>query len=138
MNKRYYLDSCIWRDYFENRSDKFRPLGDWALALIKKIIGEEDLILYSRLTIKELSKDYDEEKIGLLFSIVPIHLFVEIKISEEDIKEANYISKKLKIPHPDALHSILAKRNKAIFVTRDKHFYELENQLIIKKPEELI
>ena len=38
MVEKYYLDTCIWRDYFENRSDKFRPLGDWAFSLIKLII----------------------------------------------------------------------------------------------------
>lgn len=36
------------------------------------------------------------------------------------------------------LHLILADKNKAIFVTRDKHFGELSDQFIIKKPEELI
>ena len=33
--KRYYFDTCIWRDYFEDRKDKFRALGDLAFYLIK-------------------------------------------------------------------------------------------------------
>ena len=37
MKRRFYLDTCIWRDYYENRSDNFRPLGEWALFLINKI-----------------------------------------------------------------------------------------------------
>ena len=35
---KYYLDTSIWRDYYENRSDKFRPWGEWALILINKIL----------------------------------------------------------------------------------------------------
>jgi hypothetical protein len=37
--QRYYLDTCIWVDYLENRQDRFRPLGDWALRLIKQIVN---------------------------------------------------------------------------------------------------
>ena len=43
MNKKYYIDSNIWRDYFENRSDRFRPLGDWALMFFKEIIINESV-----------------------------------------------------------------------------------------------
>ena len=48
---KYYLDTCIWRDYFENREDKYRPLGEWEFRLIKKIIAEELEILFSDLII---------------------------------------------------------------------------------------
>lgn len=34
MEEKYYLDACIWRDYFENREDRFRPLGEWAFRLV--------------------------------------------------------------------------------------------------------
>lgn len=91
MRKRYYLDTSIWRDYFENRTDRFRPLGEWAFLFIKKAVQNSDLILYS----------------GCL-------------------------------AFGDTLHTILARDNKAIMVTRDKHFYKLKDVVCIKKPEELI
>lgn len=138
MNKKYYLDTCIWRDYFENRSDNLRPLGEWAFKLIKKIIFEEDIILYSGLVEEELGKDYSNEFIKEIFSIVPKQLLLKVNISDEQFIESIKISRKLKIPKKDALHAILAKDNKSILVTRDKHFYELKDEIEILKPEELI
>ena len=78
---KYYIDACIWRDYFENRSDNFRPLGEWALRFMKKVIEEQGFILYSDLVIDELSKFYTESEIKSIFSIVPSELLVKIEIS---------------------------------------------------------
>lgn len=33
---RFYLDACIWGDYWENRSDNFRPLGEWAFRYLSR------------------------------------------------------------------------------------------------------
>lgn len=48
---RYYLDTSIWRDFYENRTDRFRPLGEWAFELFRKIIREKSIVLYSELVI---------------------------------------------------------------------------------------
>ncbi|MCK4522243.1 MAG: PIN domain-containing protein [Nanoarchaeota archaeon] len=138
MAEKYYLDSCIWRDYFENRSDKFRPLGDWAFSLIKLIIQENNLVIYSDLVEEELYEGFSEEDIKKVISIVPKENLVKIESSSEQLKEAIQIAKKLKIPVKDTLHAILARDNDAIMVTRDKHFYELSEKVTIKKPEDLI
>ena len=138
MTERYYLDSCIWRDYFENRSDKFRPLGDWAFSLIKLIIKEDNLIIYSDLIEEELNEGFSEEDVKKIISIVPKENLVKIESSSEQLKEAIQKAKKLDIPVKDALHAILARDNDAVMVTRDKHFYELSERLTIKKPEDLI
>jgi len=42
------------------------------------------------------------------------------------------------VPFFDALHAVLARDNKAIMVTRDKHFDELLDITKYKKPEEII
>ena len=70
MAKTYYLDTSIWRDYYENRSDKFRPLGEWALRLINKIIKDKDLILYSDFVVEELKVKYNEGEINNIFQVV--------------------------------------------------------------------
>ena len=57
---KYYLDTAIWRDLHENRTDRFRPLGEWAFELIRKIREERQTILYSEIVVNELSKDYDK------------------------------------------------------------------------------
>lgn len=135
---RYYLDSCIWRDYFENRSDRFRPLGEWALRLIKKIIKENGLFIFSDHSIKELNKQYSPEELDKFFAIIPKQLIIKIETNSYQAREAFKIKKKLNIPFGDALHAIVARDNNAIMVTRDKHFYELPEEAIIKKPEDLI
>lgn len=138
MVTKYYLDTCIWIDYFENRVDNFRPLGDWALDLLKKIIKDNDLIIYSDLAEEELLSFYNKNKIEDLMFFVPKKLLIKINSDKLQLKEAITTGRKLKIPVKDVLHAILARDNNAIFVSRDKHFYELANQLTIKKPEELI
>ncbi len=138
MTEKYYLDSCIWIDYFENRSDRFRPLGDWAFSLIKKIIRESNLIIYSDLVEEELLKYFDDIRIKEIISIIPQQLLIKIETKTEQLEEAIKISKRLKIPVKDILHAILARDNDATLISRDKHFYELAKQVTIKKPEDLL
>jgi len=133
---KYYIDSCIWRDYLENRSDRFRPLGDWALALINKIIEEEGIVIYSQLILKELIEYMPEQRIKDMLNIFPLK--IKVKISKEQFQTARQVSRKTNIPKNDVLHAILAGTNNAVLVTRDKHFYELQKFAVIKKPEELI
>lgn len=138
MAEKYYIDSCIWKDYFENRSDRFRPLGDWALRLINKIIKEDDLFLFSDHLMNELNKQYSSEDLNKFFEIIPKKLIIKVNTTKKQAKEAFKIKNKLNISFGDALHAIIARDNKAILVSRDKHFYELTKEVTIKKPEDLI
>ena len=139
MSERFYLDSSIWRDYYENRKDKFRPLGEWALRLIKNIIENKNYILYSDFVIKELKIGYNKDEINKIFEIVnKRNLLIKVNISESQIKESAILCKKKEVAFGDALHAVLARDNKAIMVTRDKHFIELNHIAEIKKPEDLI
>lgn len=137
--KKYYLDTSIWRDYYENRSDKFRPLGEWALNLINVIIENKDFILYSDLVIRELKIKYSEEEINKIFEVIyKRNLLLKVNISSSQVKEAAILCKKRKVAFGDALHAILARDNKAVMVTRDRHFFELVDIAEIKRPEDLI
>jgi predicted nucleic acid-binding protein len=68
----YYLDTSIWVDYYENRSTKFLPLGDFALSLINKIIENKDQVFYSEHMFKELSRLYELETIRNILSVIII------------------------------------------------------------------
>ena len=138
MQKRYYIDTCIWIDYFENRKDRFRPLGEWAILLINKIIANEDIILYSNLTLEELSTVHRHFKAEMLFEIVPAELLIKIIVSGPELQEAIKRARLLHTPLKDTIHAIVARDNKAILVTRDKHFLLIEIDVEIKRPEELI
>ena len=136
---KYYVDTCIWRDLKENRSDKFRPLGEWAFQFFSMVRINKDLVLYSNLVLKELLKDYNQEDVKELFSIISNHdLLEKVKINEKQTKEAIKLSKRTRIPFTDALHAILSKDNYAILVSRDHHFDELTGIVEVRKPEDLI
>ena len=82
---------------------------------------------------------YSKEEISTIFSIIfNLDLLVKVLISKEQAKEATILCKKRKVPFGDALHAILARDNKAIMVTRDKHFKKLKDIAEIKKPEDLL
>ncbi len=138
MAGKYYLDACIWKDYFENRSDKFRPLGDWALGLINKIIKEDGLFIFSDHLLKELENYYSKEELTKFFELIPEQLIMRLETTEKQAKEAFELKKGLNLPFGDALHAILARDNDAILVSRDKHFYELTKEVKVNRPEELI
>jgi len=139
MTQSFYLDSSIWRDYYENRSDNLRPLGEWALMLINNILESGDFILYSDFIIEELKIKYSEEGIRNILEIADKrNLLLKADISESQAKEAAILCKRRKVSFGDALHAILARDNNAIMVTRDKHFLELTDIAEVKKPEELI
>ncbi|MBI4454052.1 PIN domain-containing protein [Candidatus Woesearchaeota archaeon] len=138
MQQKYYLDACIWRDYFENRSDKFRPLGEWALMLIKKIVEDENYFVISDHLCNELHKNYTQSELDELLNFIPPSLIIRINLNKPQSLKAFQIKNKFNIPFNDALHAVLARDNNAILVTRDKHFFELQEELIIMKPEDLV
>src|SRR3989344_9640393 len=114
MTQAFYLDSSIWRDYYENREDRFRPLGEWALKLINKIIEEKDIIIYSDFVIEELKIKYNEEEINKIFEIISKrNLLLKAIILDSQANEAVILCKKRKVAFGDALHAVLARDNNA-------------------------
>lgn len=139
MKQRFYLDTSIWRDYYEDRSDSYKPLGRLALQLLFKIIKEGSQIVYSDLVVEELKGKYNEEEIIAILSIFHhLNLLIKADISNEQAKEAAVLCKKRNVSFGDALHAILARDTKAIMVTRDKHFLRLRDISDIKKPEDFL
>ena len=48
MTTKYFLDTCIWRDFYEDRFGKTgRPLGKYASNLFMKILKNKDKIVFS-------------------------------------------------------------------------------------------
>jgi hypothetical protein len=62
MSKRIYVDSNIYIDYFENRSDKLIPWGEFAHKLFQRTFECEFKVIISSFIIKELNNNgYDKE-----------------------------------------------------------------------------
>lgn len=96
------------------------------------------MIIFSDLVEKELKKELPEEGVKNIFHIVPEKILKKAHANQDQLKEAIALSRKFKIPKSDALHAILARDNNATLITRDKHFYELHEEVEIKKPEDLL
>lgn len=138
MPQKYYIDACIWRDFHENRTDKFRPLGEWAFNLFRMIGETQGKVLYSDLVVEELSIAYGANEIREIFKIIEQEgLLEKAEVKKEQFQEAARLKREKKLPFADLLHAIIARDNGAIMVTRDTHFEEFENIVIIKKPEDL-
>jgi len=133
---KYYIDTCIWIDYWENRSDNFRPLGEFAFNFFNKL-NEEDSIYYSDLTIKELRTKYSNETINKIFSVIEISQILFLESNSDNYKLAELISKASLVHKSDALHIVLAIEVDAKFITRDKQIL-LSGLIKAHTPEELI
>ena len=136
MEKKYYVDACIWRDFHENREDKFRPLGEWAFNFFRMVKETKSKILYSHLIVEELSIAYDNNTIKNIFKIVDEFL-EEVPVKKELYLEAARLKKERRFPFADVLHALIARDNEAIMVTRDVHFEDFEDIVTIRKPEDL-
>lgn len=137
MAEKFYLDTAIWRDYFEDRKDGIRPLGEFAFQFLKNCEKKACKVLYSSLVVQELKSDYSQERIAEVFSSFR-HFLVDVPISNEQIAEARKIASSVKEAHlKDIMHAILARDNCAVMITRDKHFDALMHLVEVSKPEDI-
>jgi len=138
MLEKYYLDTSIWMDLYENRKGyNNEPLGDYAFKLLILIKRKRALLIISDILINELEMNYSMEEINGMMK--PFENNAEkISTTKEQRDEAAQIAEQRKIPRGDILHAILARDYHLILVTRDKHFRILEDICRHNKPEDFI
>ena len=127
MPKKYYFDTSIWLDHFENRNELHLPKGDWAHRLMNKIINSDDRILYSDMVLIELRVlGYQQHELEMLFqALKPVLIFVQA--TDKQLKRAKDLSLKRNVPKGDAVHALIARDNNAILVALDKHFEKVKD-----------
>ncbi|MBN1376960.1 PIN domain-containing protein [Candidatus Woesearchaeota archaeon] len=141
MVKKYLIDTCVWRDFYENRFSKNKkPLGKYATKLFTKIINNNSQILFSKSLILELKNDYDEKEINDMLNLLFFNkILKKIEITKEEYSEAKRLVKERNIPFIDCLNAVQARNHKAIMVTQDKHFFQKLNDIVkAKRPQEII
>lgn len=138
MTKKYYFDTSIWLDFFENRDEPNLPKGEWVNKLINKIIAEDNRIIYSDHIIVELGlAGYNSYEIENMFErMKQVLIFVES--TEKQIGKAKDLSSKRNIPKGDALHALIARDSRAVLVTLDNHFKKIRDITGPKRPQDLI
>ncbi|MFO8016960.1 MAG: PIN domain-containing protein [Candidatus Woesearchaeota archaeon] len=140
MTKTYYLDTCIWRDFYEDRfGQEGRPLGMYATRLVMKILKNKNQILYSEALIRELKKAYAEDQINDMLNLLFLNnVLVRIEITREEYKEARKISQQRDIPLVDCLNAVQARNHGAVVISQDKHFSDLRDIAQVSKPQHII
>ena len=73
-----------------------------------------------------------DEMFGVFFRMV---MFVET--SEKIRKRARDLAGKRNIPRKDAVHALLARKYRAIFVATDNHFKNVSDIIIAKRPADV-
>ena len=124
MQKRFYFDTLIWLDFFEDRNEPNFPKSEWAKELVKKIKSREDEIIFSDINLIELVRvGYSEFEINDILNIIGV--VVKVESTEKEIRKSKDLSFKRNIPKGDALHALIARDNHAILITFDNDFQKL-------------
>jgi len=137
--QKYYVDTNIWRDYYKDRKDSLKPLGEFAFKFFKKCKEKNSVILYSDLTLSELNAYYPKERTKILIELVASFCKMnKVGISRKQGKEARSLALKFSVHSADILHAILARDSKAVLISRDKHFKKLKCIVELVCPEEIV
>ncbi len=137
--RRLYVDTNIYLDYWGDRSDGLRPLGEFAFQLMERAIGCEFAFIVSDFVLLELRKHATEKECKQIFgSLKERKKIIFARHKREDKLEAKRIARERGIPWQDALHVLIAKKFGAeCMVTRDRHFWGLQGLLEAKLPEDV-
>lgn len=139
MARRFYLDTSIWRDYFESRSDGIRPLGALAFQFLKECTAHRHSILVSDIVVHELRLYFPKEAVDEMFSSFEDSI-LRISASRAQHAEARkeWLERDKCLPLNDVLHAVIAKHNKAVLIARDRHFFEMLSSIAdVRLPEEV-
>jgi predicted nucleic acid-binding protein len=138
MIEKYYLDTSVWMDYYEDREGYNRePLGKYAWKLLSLIKGEGKVLVISDVLFRELEVNYSIAKINGMLKFFE-EILEKVFLTEEQNNESKIIAGKRNVPKGDVMHAILARDHKLILITRDKHFQKLRDMCKCYKPEEII
>ena len=140
MTRKYLLDTCIWRDFYEDRlSRSGRTLGTYAADLFVKILKNRDKIIFLEALIWELKKDYKEDDINNMLNLLFLNkILVNVRITKEEYSESKKLAQERDLPFVDCLNAIQARNHKAILVSQDYHYIKsLSDISQVLKPEQV-
>ena len=138
MTNKYYLDTSIWIDIYEDRKGyNQEPLGDFAWKLLALIKAKKYKLVISDLLIRELEMNYSIQEINGMMKLFE-DIIEKVTVTKEQRDEAKKIAEERDIPKGDILHAIIARDHELTLITRDKHFKQLEDISKYKKPEDII
>lgn len=135
MLESFYFDTSIWLDIYEKRSYN----GEVSEKLLRRIIKDERIIVYSDLIVAELKRlGYTKNEINVILAIAKPNNLRRMHIYKEQIDEARKLAEQRNVPAADALHAILCRDNGMQLISRDRDYEKLKHITEAKLPEEFI
>ena len=129
---RYFIDTCVWRDFLEEGKYK-----EETSRFFNVVMENRDEIIFCEEIMYEMRKRYSMKEIEDMFLIFKmIGLLKLVRKSEKQMEQAYALVRERSLPYPDCLFAILARDNDAILVTQDKHFKLLIDIVDVKGPSE--
>ena len=145
MNKKYYIDSCIWLNLFKKEGDETKGKPYWQIAkeFLLFIFKSNNTIYYSGIILKEIQYVLEDDE---LFNerkkfFKQEENIISINITSNDYELARNIENEtdFQISFYDYLHLAICINNNFILITRDKDFLKLANNYhIAHKPEKIL
>ena len=140
MAEKYWIDTCVWIDFYEDRFSKSgNPLGEYATGIFMKILNNKDKILFSESLIWELTKDYNEQDVNDMINILFLSkVLIKVEITKEEYLEAKNLAEERKLPFVDCVNAIQARNHRAILISQDEHFFKNLSDIVkIAKPQDI-
>ncbi|MBU0979637.1 MAG: PIN domain-containing protein [Nanoarchaeota archaeon] len=131
---RAYVDTNVFLDYFFDRKEPSKHLGEHAYQFFRLAMSGKIEVLISILVLKELEGKIDQSFINHMLETILFHKIIHI--TEKDLIRARILKGK---SLSDTLHLVLALKGQAdCLVTRNKKdFNEFSYLLRILFPEEV-
>lgn len=108
-----YCDANVYLDYFFDRRDNMRPLGEFAFRVFQRAFGCEFRVAVSDWVLTEIRKNGAEKQMSELSKrLRESDKLVEVFSEQKDFERAE----KLPTHYEDALHVALALKCKASFL----------------------
>ena len=142
INKKYYIDSCIWLNLYKKEVDQKKGISYWKLAkdFIEKVEEQNERIIVSTIVLKELYFVL-KDKFSRIQKFFKKSEYIEIiKTTYEDYALARKWEQEHKLlSFYDYLHVAIFQRLNITLITRDEELIEFaENHVEVFKPESLI
>lgn len=138
----YYVDTCIWLNLFKKEGDPTKGVPYWQLAkeFVEQAEEKNETILVSTIILKELQCKAGEKFDELKQFFKETTCIQLIKTTNEDYTLARIFEQQHgQLSFYDYLHVAIAKRLKALFITRDSELLQFaRNNVLVFKPEELL
>jgi predicted nucleic acid-binding protein len=137
LKKIYYIDTNVILDSMQDRKNLFgKDISSPSIKLFWNSISCNFYMGISTWTLKELSRYISPAELKPFFDLAKNKIKI-MKYDDEDVKLAK---KRSNSNFDDALHIIIAEKNKVDYIiTRDiNHFNEIGTKILLKKPEWVI